>query len=89
MLDAIKGATGLYPGQKRIRSQLRVIKANPQVTCATNAVLTTAGVAHAVAHATIFPVASAAASIASEYIEETSTRDGDRKSTRLNSSHWE
>lgn len=76
MFDAIKGATGLYPGQKRFRSQLRVIKANPQVTRATNAVLTTAGVAHVVADATIFPVARAAATIASEYIEETSSLDG-------------
>ena len=76
MFDAIKGPTGLYPGQKQIRSQLRVIKANPQITRATNAVITTAGVAHVVADATIFPVARAAATIASEYIEETSTRSG-------------
>lgn len=76
MFDAIKGATGLYLGQKQIRSQLRVMKANPQVTRATNAVLNTAGVAHVVADATIFPVARAAATIASEYIEETSTQDG-------------
>lgn len=76
MFDAIKGATGLYPGQKQIRSQIRVIKGHPQVTRATNVVLTTAGVAHVVADATIFPVARTAATIASEYIEETSTQDG-------------
>lgn len=76
MFDAIKGPTGLYRGQKQIRSQLRAIKAKPQITRATNAVLTTASVAHVVADATIFPVARAAATIASEYIEETSTRNG-------------
>lgn len=76
MFGAIKGAAGLYPGQKQIRSHLRVIKGHPQVTRASNVVLTTAGAAHVVADATIFPVARAAATIASEYIEETSTQDG-------------